>query len=208
MVKVVYGCVTNSLERVQQYVIPRVRQHELILLWNQTSMTAAYNQIVSACRDRDADVLILMHDDLELIDSLGEEKLVDACYQPHVGLVGVAGGYDIRGHGLAWWNAKTVGHQLTDAGMLDFGPREGNVVSVEGSIMALNMHAFHYIQFDEKFTGFHGYDDIGMTVTCAGLDVVVADVDTHHHTGLGFDNEASHQAWLEADRRFREKWKL
>ena len=208
MVKVVYGCVTNSLERVQRYIIPRVRDRELILLWNQTSMTAAYNQIVRACTRTRADVLILMHDDLELVDPLGEEKFIEALSFKRVGLVGVAGGYDIAGHGLAWWNAKTIGHQLTDAGMLSFGERSGFVTSIEGSIMALNMDVFDDIEFDEQFTGFHGYDDIGRTVIESGHSVWVADIDTHHHTQLGFDNEASHQAWLEADRRFREKWGL
>lgn len=208
MVKVVYGCVTNSLERVKQYVVPRVRDRELILMWNQTSMTVAYNQIISACMNQLVDVLILVHDDLELTDPEGEEKLVAALEKSGVGLVGVAGGYDIAGHGLAWWNAKTVGHQLTDAGMLDFGPREGFVESIEGSIMALTRDVFSYQLFDERFTGFHGYDDIGMTLLHQGWGVYVADVDTHHHTQLGFDNEASHQAWLEADRRFREKWGL
>lgn len=205
---VVYGCVTNSLERVQKYIIPRVRDRELILMWNQTSMTAAYNQIIRACLSRDVDVLILVHDDLELIDPQAEEKFVAACQLPYVGLVGVAGGYDIKGHGLAWWNATTIGHQLTDSGMLEFGPRDGLVTSIEGSAMALPMRAFSDAKFDERFIGFHGYDDIGMTMVHKNWSVYVADIDTYHHTGLGFESEASHQAWLAADRMFREKWGL
>lgn len=207
--RVAYGCVTNSLERVQRYVLPRVGDRPLTLLWNQTSMTTAYNRILDSHRWDPPDVLILVHDDLELTDPVAEEKFAEALRIHDVELVGVAGGYGVEAHGLAWWNARTVGHQLTDSRMLDFGPRTGFVTSLEGSVMALGPWGVRNIRFDETFTGFHGYDDIGMCVNVTHRKSVwVADVDTHHHTSLGFDSPASEVAWLEADRKFRRKWKL
>lgn len=207
--RVAYGCVTNSLERVRNFVIPRVGNRPLTLLWNQTSMTRAYNEILDSWSVDPPDVLILVHDDLELTDPDAERKFYEALQRDDIELVGVAGGFDIEAHGLAWWNAKTVGHQLTDSRPLEFGPREGYVTSLEGSVMALSPWGVRNVRFDETFTGFHGYDDIGMTVNVEHRrGVWVADVDTHHHTQLGFDSPDGFTAWLEADRKFREKWNL
>jgi hypothetical protein len=209
MTRVAYGCVTNSLERVQRWVLPRIGDRSLTLLWNQTSMTSAYNQIIDSHDANPPDALVLIHDDLELVDPRAEEKFLEALAFKNVGVVGVAGGFDIDAHGLAWWNARTVGHQLTDSGPLDFGSRTGFVTSLEGSVMALGPWAIHELRFDETFTGFHGYDDIGMSASMVhNRRVYVADVDTHHHTTVGFDSPESERAWLEADRQFRAKWSL
>lgn len=211
--RIVYGCVTSSLDRVQRYVVPHVGDRELILMWNQRGMGSAYNKIIHALRGRDVDALVLVHDDLEIIDPDVEQKVLDALALPRVGLVGVAGGYDITG--LAWWNARTVGWQRTDSGSLDFGQREGYVTSVEGSFMALGVDVLRYFcdygePFDEQFDefAFHGYDDIGMTICSRDLGVYVADIKTHHHTSLGFTSSAGEQQWLAADRAFRAKWKI
>jgi glycosyl transferase family 2 len=172
-------------------------------------MTEAYNQIIDAHAVDPPDALILLHDDLQITDYAAEAKFLDALQLENVELVGVAGGYDIGLHGLAWWNAKTVGHQLTEDRLLEFGPREGYVTSLEGSIMVLSPWAVRNVRFDQRFTGFHGYDDIGMTVNREhSRHVWVADVDTYHHTRLGFDSIESERVWLEADRKFREKWNL
>lgn len=209
MTRVAYGCVTNSLERVQRWVLPRVSDRSLTLMWNQTSMTKAYNQILDAHAVDPPDALVLIHDDLELVDPRTEEKFLEALALPNVGIVGVAGGFAVGAHGLAWWNARTAGHQLTDSGPLDFGPRTGCVTSLEGSVMTLGPWAIRELRFDETFTGFHGYDDIGMTARCEHSRLVyVADVDTHHHTTVGFDSPESERAWLDADRKFRAKWNL
>lgn len=206
VVNVVYGVCTNSWERVSQYVAPHVRDRELIVLWNQRSITRAYNVILDAVRSRSLDMLVLLHDDLELIDPAGEEKLLAAVREPNVALVGVAGGRDVRT--LAWWNHETAGYQMTDSGPLRFGPRVGDVDSVEGSLMALSPWAITNVRFDEQFVGFHGYDEIGLGIKRRGKRVVVADVDTHHHTRLGFRSEDSHIAWLRADEMFKEKYDL
>lgn len=204
--RVMYGVCTNSWERVTKYVVPSVGDRPLVVTWNQTSITVAYNQILAVARDRDADMLVLLHDDLELIDTSGEEKLLAAVNEPDVAIVGVAGGRNVRG--LAWWNHETVGWQRIDSGPLVFGERIGDVDSVEGSIMALSPWAIQNLRFDESFTGFHGYDEIGLAARRAGKRVIVADVDTHHHTSLGFSSPASEQAWFRADEMFRQKYGL
>jgi len=56
---------------------------------------------------------------------------------------------------------------------------------------------------DEKPTA----TEVGVTPTEIHI-AVVADVDTHHHTRMGFKSQASHDQWAAGDRAFREKWSL
>lgn len=162
--------------------------------------------IMDAYRYADLDALILLHDDLEITDPDGDAKLLAALASPDVLLAGVAGG-DGR-NGLAWWNTDPVGHQMTDARAIDFGRREGNVGLLEGSLLAFSPRAIQLLRFDTRFDGFHGYDEIAMQAIARNGRVVVVDVDTHHHTAMGFKSAASHEQWLEADRMYREKWGL
>lgn len=206
---VVYGCVTNSLERVQRYVIPHIGDRELIVLWNQTSLSWAYNTIINACRGDNMgngtkpEALILLHDDLELIDPQGERKILEALEMSDV--VGVAGANGVRD--LAWWNGATLGHQFTDSGLVDFGQRSGPAEALEGSLLALNERALRALRFDEAYTGFHGYDvDVCFEARVMGLKVSVIDVDTHHHSTLGFKSSEIERSWNHANTWFREKW--
>lgn len=204
MVNVVYGVCVGSWDKLHANVLPRVAG-PLIAMWGQTSIAAAYNQILDAVTGR-VDALILQHDDLEITDPDGQAKLLAALAEPDVGLVGVAGG---GGHaGLAWWNTNPVGHQKTDAMDIDFGLRTGDVTLLEGSLLAFSPAAIATLRFDTRFSGFHGYDEIGRHATARGFRVVVADVDTHHHTAMGFKSEASAAEWHTADRLYREKWGL
>lgn len=198
-----YGCVVGSWDRYNTYVAPRTAGRTVHTRFGETSIASAYNSILDACA---ADVpLILLHDDLELTDPDAEQKLL-AVLEPDVGLVGVAGGSGQ--HGLAWWLYDPVGHQTTDVLNIDFGPRAGDVDLLEGSLLVFSPWAVKILRFDERFPGFHGYDEIAAQARAAGMRVVAADVDTHHHSSLGFKSEASHLQWLEADRMYREKWGL
>lgn len=201
---VVYGTCVGSWDKLQANVIPRVTG-PLLALSGQTSICVAYNSILDAYQDRSLDALILLHDDLEITDPDWETKLVAPLTDPHVLLVGVAGG-DGQ-HGLAWWNHNPVGHQQTDVMNIDFGVRTGDVTLLEGSVLVFSPAAIKTLRFDTRFPGFHGYDEIGMQAAQMGR-VVVADVDTHHHSSMGFKSDESHSQWLEADRLYREKWGL
>lgn len=203
--KVAYGCCVGSWDRFQRYVAPRSEEGPLLGLSGQTSIVSAYNVILDAHQEQGADLVVLMHDDLEITDLGFEEKITELLRsQPDIGLIGVAGG-SARG-GLAWWNHDPVGHQMTDGiGMIDFGQREGNVDLLEGSLLVFTRWAIRELRFEPR-AGFHGYDEIAMQAAKKGMRVVVANLDTHHHTQLGFDNEQSHDDWLTADRWFRQKW--
>lgn len=196
---VTYGVCVGSWERLTAYVTPRVGARALVAMWGQTSIAQAYNKILAIT----AGPLILQHDDLEITDPDGEAKLLDAL-TGDVALAGVAGG---GGAGLAWWDQNPVGHQRTDVMDVDFGARAGEVELLEGSVLALSAWAVTHLRFDPRFPGFHGYDEIAAQARAAGRRVVVVDVDTHHHTPMGFRSEASHGDWLRSDQLYRDKWR-
>ena len=205
-----FGCCVGSWDRFNQYVVPHVAGRSIVALSGQTSIGAAYNAILDVYRygpsRQDINMVILQHDDLEILEPGAEERIAELMRdQPDIGLVGVAGG-SARG-GLGWWNHDPVGHQKTNAIDIDFGPRTGNVDLLEGSLLVFSPWALGNLRFDER-PGFHGYDEIAMQAARKGMRVVVADIDTHHHTALGFDNESSHADWLAADQWFRQKWSI
>ncbi len=202
-----YGVCVGSGEKFDRYVRPRVRGSSIYLQFDQTSIVEAYNSILDDAQSDGASMLILQHDDLEIMDPDAIEKFRDAFAADRlVALAGVAGGGGAAG--LAWWGQAPIGHQRTDAMNIDFGQRAGFVELLEGSILVFSRWAIEELRFDTRFPGFHGYDEIAAQVTAAGRLNAVVDVDTHHHNAMGFKSAASHAEWVEADRLYREKWKL
>lgn len=204
---IAYGVCIGSWDRFMANVAPRIAGPllgPLVGLFGQTSIADAYNAILDHYTPNPPDLLILQHDDLEITDPQAVEKL-GAAARPDVALLGVAGARGVKT--LAWWNYETVGHQQTDAGPINFpGGRTGDVDALEGSLLVFTPWAVANLRFD-SLPGFHGYDVlICAKAIDAGMRVVVADVDTHHHTTPGlFKSQASHADWLAADERFRER---
>ncbi len=201
---VAYGCCVGSWEKLHRNVVPRVGDRPLLALSGQTQLTVAYNTILDAYRGRGFAAVVLLHDDLELTDRNAETEFLAALADPDVALVGVCGGKGDKT--LAWWESETVGHQMTDSGMLDFGVRTGDVAFIEGSLMVFSPWAVENLRFDERYPGFLGYDDVCLTARAAGKRVTVVDVDTHHHTTVGFKSPAIAAAWDVAEEIFHEKW--
>lgn len=202
---VLYGVCVSSWDKLKMYVEPH-GTHGIMALYRQHSIAQAYNLILDASQHSGVDVLILQHDDLEVLDPDGEAKLIAATSGPDVGLVGIAGGGGA--HGLAWWNHSPIGHQRTDAMMIDFGTRTGDVDILEGSLLAFGRWAIENLRFDERFPGFHSYDEIAAQARSKGRRCVVIDVDTWHHNSMGFKSEQSQAEWSNGDRLYREKWGL
>jgi hypothetical protein len=201
-----YGCCVGSWDRFMANVEPRVPEGSLLFATSgHTGIVNAYNAILDGAVNLTYDIegLILVHDDLEITDPHAEEKFSAALADPLVGLVGVAGG---GGESIAWWEHGPIGHQRTDVVDIDFGTRVGDVKYLEGSIMVLSLWAINSLFFDEQFTDFHGYEEISMQVCSAGKRVVVADVDTHHHTQMGFKSTESSEQWMHANELYRRKW--
>lgn len=198
-----YGCCVGSWNKFTRNVAPRTENRPLVALYGQTQLTVAYNTVLDAYRGRGMDAVILLHDDLEIVDPDAEAKFLDAL-DDDVAMVGVCGGKGDQT--LAWWDSPTIGHQMTDSGLLDFGTRTGDVAFIEGSIMVFSPWAVEHLRFDTGYPGFLGYDDICLTARQAGKRVVVADVDTHHHSTVGFKSAEIRAAWDVAERIFQAKW--
>lgn len=205
---VVYGCCVGSWDRFQRYVWPHVEGRHVVATSGHGSIAVAYNAILNAvARWEDLDALILLHDDLELIDPDAEDKFITALAETDVELVGVAGARDVKS--LAWWEGDPIGHQTIENQVIDFGQRTGDVNALEGSVIALSSWAVTYLRFDERYPGFHGYDcDIAMTAQRLSARAVVADIDTYHHTHIGFKTDTSARDWGRANDLFRQKWHL
>jgi len=93
--------------------------------------------------------------------------------------------------------------------LIDFGTRAGEVTLIEGSLMVLSAWTVDNLRFDEaRFTGFHGYDEIGMQARVRGKKVVVVDVDTHHHNPEGYASPESAASCQAAAAAYQEKWRL
>lgn len=201
---IVYGCCTNNWTKFATHVAPRTADRRVIATSGHSGIVGAYNMLLDAAgRYDDLEALILLHDDLELVDPDAERKLVEPLEDPSVALVGVAGG---GGDSIYWWNHSPVGHQRTDVRLIDFGPRAGDVTLIEGSCMVLSPWLVQTLRFDERFVGFHGYDEIGRQVIAAGKRVVVVDVDTHHHNPEGYASEESAAMCRLAADLYDKKW--
>lgn len=198
-----YGCCVGSWDKFQRYVV----MHDdtpMMALAGQTSISVAYNRIIQVALHERADALVLLHDDLEILDSdnVFEQRVLEEVAKPDVALVGVAGG----GPSMAWWNIDPIGHQLTDSGLLEFGGRrEGDVDMIEGSLMIMSPWAIRHLRFDERYE-FLGYDDICLEARRWKKRVVVADIDTYHHSTVGYKSESVRQMWERSEDIFRSKW--
>lgn len=198
-----YGACVGSWDRVTRWIEPRIGGREFIGLSGQRSLAHACNRILDThAADHDGPV-VLLHDDLEITDPDFEAKALDALDEPDVALVGVCGG--TSPDSLAWWNGPTVGHQLTAARMLDFGRRTGDVAVLEGSLLVFSPWAVRHLRYDLEYPGFHSADTVCLPARQAGMRLVVADIDTFHHTPMGFRTQAGADAWAHGEAIYQRK---
>lgn len=206
-----YGACVGSWDRIARWVAPAAGGREFVGLAGQPTLAVAYNRLLDLfAADHDGPV-VLLHDDLEISDPAFETKVLQVlAEQPDVALVGVAGGVD-EDAGLAWWEGPACGHQATDAMMIDFGRRAGEVAVLEGSVLAFSPWAVRNLRYDTSYQGFYSADTVALGARRAGKRLWVADIDTHHHTPMGFRTPASAAAWAAGAALYREQlaaWRL
>jgi hypothetical protein len=170
------------------------------------SIFSAYNEALDVFSDRDdLEAVVLIHDDLEIVDSDFCTKLRSRFKSdPDIGIVGVVGARGVR-H-LAWWQGgEQYGRVLDARSLVDFGGGSHDVEAVDGLLMALSPWAARNLRFDEeRYGGFHGYDiDICFQARAAGKRVVVDELAVVHHTKGGFGDLESFKA---ANAAFVAKW--
>ena len=166
----------------------------------------AYNKIREEFnRSKDAEILVLMHDDLHLIDDQWVEKLrLHFKITPSAGIAGIAGAKDISS--LEWWNSpQTFGQVHETRGFLRLGKRRCEVDAIDGCFMALTPNAARTTPFDEEaFPHFHGYDlDYCLSAKTNKIKTHVIPLDAFHATKGGYGDI---EAFKAANYNFIQKW--
>lgn len=206
----ILGCCVSSQHKYQTYVESAAEKLDAtgVGFGDSTNIAVTYNALTLLAREHltaKPDALVLLHDDLEITDEKFELKVEEAFAEENVELLGVAGGRGTRG--LDWWSYSPIGHQWLEDQLIDFTQREGEVDGLEGSIMILSPWVLEHLTFDESYGGFYGYDcDLPQQVVRAGKKVKVVDIDTVHHSQLGFKTPALRLQFGETNAKFRAKW--
>ena len=208
---IAFASCVGSPEKFREYAQPGLRRvceaDSLVAeVTTESSIFAAYNEVLEAFAERaDLEALVLLHEDLEIVDSDFCAKVRARLAEPDIAVLGVVGAREPSG--LAWWEAETYGRCLETRGLVDFGGGFHDVDVVDGLLMVLSPWAVRSIRFDsERFTGFHAYDlDFCLQARAAGRRVVVDELAVMHYTkgGLG-DSEA----YFRNERTLVEKWDL
>lgn len=169
---------------------------EVVTASGENGICAAYNSLVARARATDGcELLVLLHDDVEVLDHNFRATLLKAAKRPGVGVMGVIGGRDLRS--LKWWEARsTAGAVFESREHIDRGSRDVEVDCVDGLFLALTPAAFRTLTFDEaSFPRFHGYDvDICLQAKSAGLTNRVVPVDLFHRTKGGYGDKDAFEA--------------
>jgi hypothetical protein len=171
-----------------------------------SSIFEAYNEVLDAFSERDdLEALVLLHEDVEIVDSDFCGKLRRRLAEPDVAVLGVVGARAVTS--LAWWEGEGRGRCLETRGLVDFGGGSHDVDAVDGLLLVLSPWAVRNLRFDaDGFSGFHGYDaDICFQARAAGKRVVVEEIAVVHHTKGGYGDV---DAWRACDAAFRAKWGL
>ena len=208
---IAFAVCVGSEEKYRDLAQPGLRQvcepDSLVAeVTTDSSIFEAYNEVLDAFAERDdLEALVLVHEDVEIVDSDFCGKIRRRLAEPDVAVLGVIGARGVTS--LAWWEAEGRGRCLETRGLVDFGGGSHDVDSVDGLMIVLSPWAVRNLRFDtEAYTGFHAYDvDISFQARAAGKRVVVEDIALVHHTKGGYGNV---DAWRAANSAFRAKWGL
>ena len=191
--------------------IRRVAEPDSLILAQpgHDSLQAAYNRILDeAGGHRDLEVLVLLHEDVEIVDRQFASKLRRRIAETNVAVIGVVGARGVRS--LAWWEADCFGRvrapALLGSGRIEFpGETPQDVDVVDGLFMALSPWAVRKLRFDQAFAqDFHGYDvDFCFQVRALGRRVVVADLDVVHHAAWA---PRYGEQWIRSAVALKRKW--
>jgi hypothetical protein len=224
---ITFGCAIGSDATFAAYAAPGIARaaepdSAVIELRDQSSIFEAYNGVLERCAARpDCEAAVLLHDDLEILDSGFCNRVRHWLGGSDVAVLGAVGARDVRS--IAWWHGrdqvgrfgwrgisdadKRLGRELQPAGTLrlDWGGAGEDVDAVDGMVVVLSRWAIEELRFDEQLApGFHGYDaDICFQARERGKRVIVGDFELIHHTAARLGER---EGWLRAHVAFARKW--
>jgi GT2 family glycosyltransferase len=208
---IAFAACVGSEEKFRRYAQPGLRlagepDSPVAEATTDSSIFSAYNEVLEAFADApDLEALVLLHEDLEIVDSDFCGKVRRRLADESVAILGVIGAREVTS--LAWWEGEGRGRCVETRGVVDFGGGFHDVDTVDGLLLVLSPWAVRNLRFDEeRFGGFHGYDaDLCFQARAAGKRVVVDEIAVIHHTKGGYGDL---EAYAACDRAFREKWGL
>ena len=222
---IVFGTAVTDSEIYDRCAAPgieRAAEADSIVLAHHTagSVFRNYNVLLDkAGAHEDLEALVLLHQDVELVDSDFAATVREALDDPKVAIVGCVGAVGVRS--LAWWQGALswagLTHRYPEYGGGDFPgiswrpqlapsyAETGEVDSVDGFVMVLSPWAVRNLRFDESLGKLHGYDfDICMQARAAGKKVATAEFRAIHHHSLELISDP--ETWIQTHIRLAEKW--
>ena len=169
-------------------------RHEIVGIHDARSLCEGYNRGLRASR---GEVLVLSHDDVDLLAPDFLARLVDALQRFDV--VGPVGATRLAGPAWGWAGHPDVHGWIAHrpGGTGDWRPafwspwpRVSDAVVLDGALIAGRRHAFEAVRFDDAtFDGFHCYDvDFSWRASRAGFSLgVCGDLCLVHESVGGFD---------------------
>jgi 2-polyprenyl-3-methyl-5-hydroxy-6-metoxy-1,4-benzoquinol methylase len=211
---IAYAACIGDPAKFEQICLPGLRRvtepDDLVIeAEHESSIFAAYNEVLDAVRERDdLEMLVLLHEDTEVVEPDFRERLRSRLAEPDVAIVGAVGARGVDG--LSWWEGECFGRLLETRGIVDFGGGTHDVDTVDGLVMALSPWAVRNLRFDESaYSGFDAYDaDLCAQARAAGKRVVVTELPViHRHSRMGIDRAVSDGGSFERnDVVYRAKW--
>lgn len=179
---------------------------------NRRGLSEVYNEWIERFAGSDR-ILVLMHDDVCLPDSMVNEKLIEGMTSFDV--LGMAGAsrfhLDQRKDLVAWWASPRetlsggVEHPVPGGKRLytSYGPTPRSCVVLDGLFIAIDMKRVGKLRFDPLFT-FHFYDlDLCLRANREGYRLGTVNVYAYHNSRGAYGSD-SYKAGLET---FRNKWR-
>lgn len=169
-------------------------RHEIVSIRNARSLAEAYNW---ALRHSVADVVVLSHDDVDVLTPDFAARLFERLQT--FDIVGVAGSTRVDGPAIGWSGHPHlrgwITHRAPDSArwqvdVLDPRPVAGDIVLLDGVLLAGKREAFQAVPFDEvNFDGFHLADlDWSYRAAQSGFKLgVVADLLLVHASRGNYD---------------------
>ncbi len=205
-----------SKKKLETHCLPGVRAsvhedyaHYLCESTSEDIFPTLQSFIEWARAKRDAEALVLLHDDLELRDSHLAEKVRKIVADPSIAVAGVIGARDVKS--LYWWEGSPRFGHVVDGlhGLYDWGFEGKNlcdVDSVDGMLLVLTPWAISNLNLAGLgYCGLHGYsEELCFQARAAGKRVVVAPLDVMHHTKGGVASEP--EAWHRSNEIFQRRW--
>ena len=180
---------------------------EFIVVHDARSLAEGFNRILDAGR---GEVVVLCHDDIEILSPRLDLRLADALSQADI--VGVAGSDRAGGPAVLWTGHPHVHGWVSypRSGEVEVAPLSfrkgllGGMQTLDGVFMAMSAATASRLRFDDQtFDGFHFYDlDFSYRAHVAGLRLAVStDILLLHASEGRFEDD-----WKRYAQRFLDKF--